>query len=45
MHIVLVHYLEVKVIPNPTLVHCTFSNEIHHPKCCNVQKNYVTFVL
>jgi hypothetical protein len=46
MHIVLVHYLEVKVIPNHTLIHmylaaCPLLTGFHHPKCCILEKNYV----
>jgi hypothetical protein len=45
MHIVLVHYLEVKVIANPTLVDiylaiCPLYFQtigFHHPKCCIVE--------
>ena len=46
MHIVLVHYLEVKVIANPTLVDMYLATcplyfqkiGFHHPKCCIVEK-------
>lgn len=52
MHIVLVHYLEVKVIPNPTLVDMYFASislfettGFHYPKCCIVEKIMLNFVL
>ena len=45
MHIVLVHYLEVKVIANPTLVDMYLATcplyfmiiGFHHPICCIVE--------